>query len=84
MTKNSLCRMCIATRVIKSVDELFRIVKTPNDDIVIEENVHIPGRGAYISRNIDAIKTAQKRKLLSRALKCEVKEEIYEQLLAKC
>ena len=76
--------MCIATREIKSVDELFRIVKTPNDNIVIEEHIHVPGRGAYISRNIAAIKTAQKRKLLSRALKCEVKDEIYEQLLALC
>ena len=76
--------MCIATREIKDIKDLFRIVKTPSGNIFIEEDKHLPGRGAYISRNIEAIKIAQKKKLLNRALRTNVPDDIYEALLAKC
>ena len=76
--------MCIVTREIKSINDLFRVVKTPSGIILIEKDKHIPGRGAYISKNIEAIKLAQKKKLLSRALKCEVPLEIYDELLDLC
>ena len=81
---NSIQRMCIATREIKDIKDLFRIVKTPSGNILIEEEKHLPGRGAYISRNIEAIKIAQKKKLLNRALRTNVPDDIYEALLAKC
>ncbi len=76
--------MCIATREIKDIKDLFRIARTPSGNILIEEDKHLPGRGAYISRNIEAINIAQKKKLLNRALRTNVPNEIYEQLLAKC
>ena len=81
---NSIQRMCIATREIKDIKDLFRVVKTPSGNILIEEDKHLPGRGAYISRNIEAIKIAQKKKLLNRALRTNVPDDIYEALLAKC
>ena len=76
--------MCIVTREIKDIKDLFRVVKTPSGIIVIEKNKHIPGRGAYISRNIEAINIAKKKKLLNRALRTNVPEEIYDELLALC
>ena len=76
--------MCIATRDIKPINELFRVVKTPSGNILIEGDKHIPGRGAYISRNIEAINIARKKKLLNKALKTNVDDAIYEQLLAMC
>ena len=81
---NSIQRMCISTREIKDIKDLFRVVKTPSGNILIEEDKHLPGRGAYISRNIEAIKIAQKKKLLNRALRTNVPDDIYEALLAKC
>ena len=81
---NSISRMCIATREIKDIKDLFRVVKTPSGNILIEENKHLPGRGAYISRNIEAIKIAQKKKLLNRALRTNVPDDIYKALLAMC
>ena len=81
---NSIQRMCISTREIKDIKDLFRVVKTPSNIILIEEDKHLPGRGAYISKNIEAIKIAQKKKLLNKALRTNVPDEIYEQLLAKC
>ena len=81
---NKIQRMCIATREIKNIKDLFRVVKTPSGNILIEEDKHLPGRGAYISKNIDAIKIAQKKRLLNKALRTNVPEDIYEQLLAMC
>ena len=77
-------RMCIATREIKNIKDLFRVSKTPSGIVVIDIDNHTPGRGAYISKNIEAIKLAKKKKLLNRALKTDVPDEIYDQLLALC
>ena len=84
MTNKKVQRMCVVTREIKDIKDLFRVVKTPSGNILIEEDKHLPGRGAYISRNIEAIKIAQKKKLLNRALRTNVPDEIYTQLLAMC
>ena len=81
---NSIQRMCVSTREIKDIKDLFRVVKTPSGNILIEEDKHLPGRGAYISRNIEAIKIAQKKKLLNKALRTNVPDSVYEQLLAMC
>ena len=77
-------RTCISTREIKNIKDLYRVVKTPSGNILIEEDKHIPGRGAYISKNIEAINIAKKRKLLNKALRTNVPEEIYDQLIALC
>ena len=76
--------MCVATREIKDIKDLFRVVKTPSGNILIEGDTHLPGRGAYISRNIEAIEIARKKKALNRALRTNVPDEIYTQLLAMC
>lgn len=73
--------MCVVTRLIRPKNELFRIVKTNDGEILIDVNQSINGRGAYISKDKDIILKAQKRNILSKALKSNVKEEIYHQLL---
>lgn len=81
---NSIQRMCISTREIKDIKDLIRVVKTPSGNVMIEKETHLPGRGAYISRNIEAINIAKKKKLLNKALRTNVPDEIYDQLLALC
>ena len=81
---NSIQRMCISTREIKDIKDLIRVVKTPSGIIMMETSSHLPGRGAYISRNIEAINIAKKKKLLNKALRTNVPDEIYDQLLALC
>ena len=77
-------RTCISTREIKNIKDLLRVIKTPSGNIVIQKDKHVPGRGAYISKNIEAINFARKRKLLNKALRTNVPEEIYDQLRALC
>lgn len=81
MTNNKIIlRMCAVTRQKIDRKFLFRIVKTPTG-VEIEKDKHIPGRGAYLSKDKKVIETAKKKKILSRQLKTDVHEEIYDQLL---
>ena len=84
MTNKIVYRTCVATRAIKDAKEMLRIVKTPSGNILIEIDKHIEGRGAYISKNIEAINIAKKKKSLNKALRCNVPDEIYDQLIALC
>ena len=84
MTNKIVYRTCVATRAVKDAKEMLRIVKTPSGNILIEIDKHIEGRGAYISRNIEAINIAKKKKSLNKALRSNVPDEIYDQLIALC
>lgn len=77
-------RTCIVSRELIKVKDLLRVVRTPSGVIVIEKDKHIEGRGAYISKNIDYINIARKKKMLNKALRTNVPEEIYDQLIALC
>ena len=81
---NKILRTCIATRELKPIEELIRLCLTPSHHVIIQKDKHIEGRGAYISRNIEAINIARKKKLLNRALRCQVDEAIYDELLTMC
>lgn len=73
--------MCIACRKMKEKGELFRIAKPADDDAFYDVSAVADGRGAYVCRNEDCIKTAEKRNALSRAFKTETDRGIYEKLL---
>ena len=77
---NPIYRTCIVThnKLLKS--DLFRVVRNVNG-IYFDRNQNMPGRGVYITKSIDIIKQAQKKHSLSRGLRCEVKDEIYMELI---
>lgn len=84
MTTNNISRMCLVAREKKDIKDLFRIVKTPSGIILIQKDKKIEGRGAYISKNKELIEIAKKKHLLNKALRCQVDEAIYDELLAMC
>lgn len=73
-------RRCVATAESLPKKELIRIVRTPEMQVVVDTSGRMNGRGAYLKRSVEAVELAKKKKALSRALECEVPEEIYEQL----
>ena len=77
---NSL-RMCCACKNMKGKEELIRVVKTKEGLIFVNDGGKINGRGAYICRNNDCIEKVKKNKLLNKAFKEHINEEIYEKLL---
>ena len=76
-------RRCLATNQPFPKKEMFRIVRTPDGNVIIDDTGKANGRGAYLSKTKEAIKIAKNKKLLDKQLEVAVSEEIYAQLLAK-
>ncbi|HET7629097.1 MAG TPA: YlxR family protein [Bacillales bacterium] len=79
--KKTPLRKCVATQEMKPKQELFRIVRTPEGDVLYDPSGKKSGRGTYLSKQPEAIAKARKQNILAKHLKAEVKEEVYEQLL---
>ncbi len=80
----ALCRTCISCFKKSKKDEFFRIVKAKDNGAVIDTEGNAFGRGAYLCKDEKCILAALKKQKLSRALRCEVKAELYENLLKMC
>lgn len=59
---------------------MYRIVRT-NDNVYFDRYQNIQGRGVYIKKDLETIKEAFKRHSLSKALKCNVDESVYLELI---
>ena len=79
--KKTPMRTCVVTKEKCAKKDLVRIVRTPLQEVVIDESGKLNGRGAYIKLNEEVIKKAQKTKILDRTLEVEVPSSIYESLL---
>lgn len=73
-------RLCLGCNISKDKRELIRVVKTKEGDIFLDKTGKANGRGAYICNNSDCLEKAIKAKRISRALSCEIPEQIYNQL----
>lgn len=80
MAKKIPLRMCIGCGESKPKPELIRIVKTPENNIIIDLSGKANGRGAYICRNAECLKKAIKSKRLERTFETQISEEIYNSL----
>lgn len=73
-------RQCVGCAEMKSKKELLRVIKTPEDEIVLDATGRKNGRGAYICASMDCLKNARARKGLERSLKVAIPEEVYNSL----
>jgi predicted RNA-binding protein YlxR (DUF448 family) len=65
---------------MKPKKELIRVVRTPQEEILIDLTGKKSGRGAYLCGKVSCFKLAKKSKAFDRALKHNVAPEIYDQL----
>ncbi len=79
--KKEPLRKCLATNTQHPKKDLFRIVRTPEGTVVVDLKGKLNGRGAYISKSMEAIKIAKTRKVLDRQLEVKVSEEVYEEMI---
>ena len=68
-------RSCIACREVKDKRDLVRIVRTPEQAIIIDEKGKAPGRGAYICRRRACWDKGLSKDVIGRALKTSISEE---------
>ena len=73
-------RTCVVTKEKLPKQELIRVVRTPEGNIIIDETGKANGRGAYLKRDIDTFEKAQKSKVLNRQLETNIPDSIYENL----
>lgn len=71
-------RKCVGCREMKPKRELIRVIRTSEDEILIDATGKKNGRGAYICPNRECLEKAVKSKGLERSLKMAVPQEIYE------
>lgn len=79
-TKKIPMRTCVVTKEKYPKMELVRIVRTPENEVVVDLTGKANGRGAYLKKDLTVIEKAQKTKILNKILEIEVKEEIYNEL----
>lgn len=79
-TKKIPMRSCVVTKEKYPKMELVRIVRTPENEVIVDLTGKANGRGAYLKKDIIVIEKAQKTKVLNKILEIEVKEEIYNEL----
>ena len=81
MAKKIPLRQCVGCGEIKSKKEMMLVIKTPEDEIVLDDTGKRNGRGAYICRERSCLQKAQKSRGLERSLKHAISDEVYDKLL---
>ena len=80
MEKKIPMRQCLGCGEMKDKRTLMRVLKTPEDEIVLDLTGKKNGRGAYLCKNPECLTKAFKNKGLERAFKMSVSEEVINRL----
>lgn len=73
-------RKCVVTQERFPKKELIRIVRTPENEVVVDLTGKKNGHGAYIQKSMETLAKAKKNKALARALETEIPESVYAEL----
>lgn len=74
-------RMCAACRKREVKDKLIRIVRNGDGTAKIDLQRNAQERGAYLCRNEECVRRAQKTRALARSLQCGIGEDLYEEII---
>jgi len=74
-------RKCVATGEMKPKKELVRIVRSKEGDVSIDLTGKKSGRGAYLSKDREAVLLAKKKNTLSNHLEVTIDDKIYDELI---
>lgn len=74
-------RSCVVTGEKLPKKDLLRIVRTPENGVIIDLLGKSNGRGAYLKKDIEVIKRAQKNKILERHLEVKISDDLYLQMI---
>ncbi len=73
-------RKCTGCGEMKPKKELVRVVKTPEDEVLMDLTGRVNGRGAYICPNAQCLKIARKSKRIERSFQIQIPDEIYDKM----
>lgn len=78
--KKTPMRKCIGCQEMKSKKEMIRILKTTDEEVVLDTTGKKNGRGAYLCLSMECLNLAIKSKGLERSLKMPIPQEVYDSL----
>ncbi len=73
-------RTCIVTKEKLPKQELIRVVRTPDGDVIIDKTGKANGRGAYLKKDLEVFNKARQNNILNRHLEVEVPDSIFDEL----
>ena len=78
--KKAFQRTCTGCNAKKDRYELIRIVKTKDNEVLIDKKGNLQGRGAYICNSIECLNKAIKTNKIFKTLKINTNKKIYEDI----
>ena len=73
-------RMCVVTKEKTDKRNLLRIVKTKDNQILVDLAGKQNGKGAYITKSKEVLEKAKKTKALDKALEITISDSIYDEI----
>ena len=73
-------RQCIGCGEMKSKKEMIRVIKTADEEILLDATGRKNGRGAYLCPSMECMKKAVKSKGLESSFKMAIPKEVYDAL----
>ena len=80
MAKKIPMRQCVGCGEMKIKKEMMRVLKTPEEEIVLDVTGKKNGRGAYLCKSGECLLKARKNKGLERSFKMSIPNEVYDNL----
>lgn len=80
VNKKMPMRKCVGCGEMKNKKEMIRVLKTTDEDFLLDATGKKNGRGAYLCCSKDCLDKAIKTKGLERSFKQSIPKEIYEKL----
>lgn len=73
-------RTCIITKEQLPKQELLRIVRTKEGEVLVDETGKVNGRGAYIKKDLEVLERAIKGKVLEKKLEIKIDDSVYDEI----
>lgn len=73
-------RTCVVTHNKTDKNNLLRIVKNKDNEIFVDISGKQNGKGAYITKSLEVLEEAKKKKILERVFEVENLDDVYEEI----
>ncbi len=73
-------RQCVGCQEMKNKKEMIRVIRTSEQEFLLDATGKKNGRGAYLCPNQECLKKAIRNKGLERSFKQAIPKEVYEAL----
>ena len=79
-TKKIPMRSCVVTHEKLPKQELVRVVRTPDGNVIVDVTGKANGRGAYLKKDLSVFEKAYNSKVLNKILEVEVPDSVFDEL----